>query len=181
MKGAGILGFIFGFASGAVATYFYLKSKEEMVEYKPEEDKKESSKKSNEFYRPSVKNDYDRAVSAARDASFTKPIVSYSESYNETVETKKDELESSKEDNPRSIQPSYYGDNPEYSTFTLRYFKDGVLIDDQNNPLDDPDDVLGPDFVDHIGEFEEDVAYIRNDRLKSDFMILFVDYDFMDR
>ena len=151
MKGAGLLGFIFGFAAGSAATYFYLKSKEEVVEFKPEEKKAEPIR-DNEFYRAAHETTYDHALNILKDAK-ENPVttVTYSEAYNEAVEAKKDEMEASNKDGPRSIPPDMFGDNPDYGKFTLKYFKDGVLIDDQNNPLDDPDDVIGSDFVDHFG------------------------------
>lgn len=178
MKGVALLGFIFGFAAGSAATYFYMKSKEEVVEFKPEEPKKVEPIRENEFYRAAHDTTYDRALETLKEAKDNPiPPVSYSESYNETVEAKKDEIERNELKYP---SPEEFGDNPDYSKFTLKYYKDGVLIDDQNNPLDNPEEVIGADFMDHFGEYEEDVAYIRNDRLKSDFEILFIDYDFMD-
>ena len=165
-KGAALIGFFIGFVSGGVATYFYLKNQEEVYDYIPED---------STGVNPIEVTEEDVETNAR--------IISensYSHAYNENVERTKDEMEKAKKDKPYVIPPDIFGNDTEYSKFSLKYYKDGVLLDDQNQPLDDVENVIGSDYMMHFGEFEEDVVYVRNDGMKADFEILFVDYDFMD-
>ena len=174
MKGAGLIGFFVGAVVGSAVTYLYFKSKNKVVEYEPEETMNEI---------PTEKTDIpkDGFKETKKYSEFTSPYRStYSEKYNQTVELQKDQMEASKANKPQVIEPRLFGDNPEYSKFTLRYYKDGVLLDESNNPVEDVEETVGEDFADHFGEYEEDSVYIRNDAIKSYFEILYVDYDFMD-
>lgn len=75
-------------------------------------------------------------------------------------------------DEPYVISPEEFGELGDYETHSLTYFKDGILTDDKNVPLEDVDDVVGYDSLDHFGEYEDDSVFVRNDRLKADFEIL---------
>ena len=75
-------------------------------------------------------------------------------------------------DRPYVISPDDFGDISGYDAISLTYFADGVLTDDDNEPVEDVDDVVGADFADHFGEYEDDSVFIRNDRLKADYEIL---------
>ena len=182
-KGAGLLGFIVGLAAGSAATYFYIKSKNEVIEYEPEEAKPETPKpidiSDDNVFAPSPV-DVKKRNDIVKDNGYSEKILSYSEAYNNSVELQKDQIEASKANGPYSIDPVAFGEYPEYSKFTLKYYKDGTILDEQNDPLDDIEGTIGDDFADHFGEYEEDMVYIRNDALKSDFEIMYIDYDFMD-
>ena len=60
-----------------------------------------------------------------------------------------------------------------YRTVTLYYHADGVLTDDQNEIVEDADDVVGTDFSEHYGEYEDDSVCIRNDAKRTDYEILY--------
>lgn len=174
MKGAGLIGFLVGAVVGSAVTYLYFRSKNEVVEYEPEE-------ATNEI--PTEKVDIPKTgfEESKEYSEFASPYRStYSEKYNQTVELQKDQMEASKSNKPQVIEPGLFGDDPEYSKFTLKYYKDGVLLDSSNNPIENVEGTVGEDFADHFGEYEEDSVYIRNDAIKSYFEILYVDYDFMD-
>ena len=49
---------------------------------------------------------------------------------------------------------------------------DGVLADDMDEIIEDVDEVVGEDSLNHFGEFEEDSVYVRNDERKCDYEIL---------
>lgn len=72
---------------------------------------------------------------------------------------------------PYVISPEEYGEYS-YEEIELTYYADGVLADDMNNVVDDVDDIVGLDFADYFGEYEDDSVHIRNDRLKCDYEIL---------
>lgn len=70
------------------------------------------------------------------------------------------------------IPPDEYGengDNEEYIDYDIvefTYYADGVLTDDGDIPIDDPESVIGPDALDSFGEWEDDMVYVRNDDRK---------------
>lgn len=183
-KGAGLIGLLIGFAGGAAAAYIYIRKKEEVIEFVPNENRKPKNS-------PGEKNEKTNAKPAKKDVNnYIKivennyhPAKTYSQKYNEQVEIVKDQMEATKKDTPWPISSEMFHEGKGrdgYGKFTLKYFRDGILVDDQGNLLDNPDELVGADFASHFGEYDEDVAYIRNDRTMSDFEILYVDYDFMD-
>lgn len=61
----------------------------------------------------------------------------------------------------------------DYPTITLTYYEgDGVLADDNDKIIDNIDELVGEDFADHFGEYEDDSVYIRNDAFKIYYEIL---------
>ena len=56
---------------------------------------------------------------------------------------------------------------------TLLYFEgNGVLCEDTERIIEDIDSSIGRQNLDKFGEFEEDVAYVRNERLGIDYEVL---------
>ena len=103
--------------------------------------------------------------------------VNYSDISRETkdtvaAETTIEEEEEEQVNRPYVISPDEFGEDPAYEAISLTYFADGVLTDDNNEPVEDVDDVVGSDFADHFGEYEDDSVFIRNDRFKADYEIL---------
>ena len=75
---------------------------------------------------------------------------------------------------PYVISPSEYGEL-DYETESLWYYEgDGVVTTYFGEVIekDDIPDMIGSDFAEHYGEYEEDSVHVRNDRLKIDFEIL---------
>ena len=60
----------------------------------------------------------------------------------------------------------------DYETFSLSYYSDGVVADDNDDLVDDVDEVIGLESLKHFGEYEDDSVFVRNDRLKCDYEIL---------
>lgn len=86
---------------------------------------------------------------------------------------------------PYVISPEDFTEIPEYKAISLTYFSDGVLTDNKYEPVEDVDDVVGLDSLDHFGDYEDDAVHVRNDRMKTDFEIIldprkysdFINYD----
>lgn len=72
---------------------------------------------------------------------------------------------------PYVIKPEEFGET-DYETISLTYYADGVLTDDTDEPIDDVDDVVGLDSLNHFGEYEDDSVFVRNDEHKCDYEIL---------
>ena len=73
---------------------------------------------------------------------------------------------------PYAIPPEDFGDYVDYEPTTLYYYADGVLADEDDNIIEDPVAMVGDDFMDHYGEYEDDCVYVRNDRYRRDYEIL---------
>lgn len=73
---------------------------------------------------------------------------------------------------PYIITPEEFSENFEYDTVDITYFADGVLADENNEPIEDIENTIGKDAVRHFGEYEPDSVYVRNERLKCDYEIL---------
>ena len=74
---------------------------------------------------------------------------------------------------PYVIEPRYFDEYDDYNTINLTLYADGVLVDDSSNePVEDVDETVGLDNLNHIGDYEEDAVHIRNDKLRCDYEIL---------
>lgn len=77
---------------------------------------------------------------------------------------------------PYVIAPEEFGElEDEYNNVTLWCHSDGILTDDDNNVIEDVDSIVGEDSLTHFGEYEDDSVFVRNDKLKCDYEILFVE------
>ena len=75
---------------------------------------------------------------------------------------------------PYVITPEQFGEYNEYGTKTLTYYADNVLTDEIDNPItsDEMLIMIGPDALDHFGEYEDDSVYIRDETNEMDYEIL---------
>lgn len=75
-------------------------------------------------------------------------------------------------DGPYVISPDELGEFPDYGVISLTYYADGVLADENDEMIEDPDDIIGPDALNHFGEYEDDSVAVRNDQKQCDYEIL---------
>lgn len=80
---------------------------------------------------------------------------------------------------PYVISPDEFDENG-YETISLTYYPDGVLVDDMGEIVDDVDDTVGTDSLNHFGEYEDDSVFVRNDERKVDFEILLAPRNYSD-
>ena len=75
---------------------------------------------------------------------------------------------------PYVITPEQFGEYSEYGTKTLTYYADNVLTDEIDNPITsgEMETMIGPDALDHFGEYEDDSVYIRDEMNEMDYEIL---------
>ena len=92
----------------------------------------------------------------------------------------KDEFQAPMYDDPFVIDPSEFGENPEYVTETLTYFADGVLVDDVDDVIEEPDIVVGLENLKIFEEFGATTVYVRNDIYKTDYEIIRDDWNYSD-
>lgn len=88
-------------------------------------------------------------------------------------------------DFPRTISASEMLNQKQwYSKVTLTYYAgDDVLADDQDEPIEDPMDIIGEHFKELFGmnEDEPDIIYVRNDDRESDYEVVQLDTSYGDR
>lgn len=89
----------------------------------------------------------------------------------ENIKNEEDE-EPMVNDNPYVIPPEDFGELNDYEKISLTYYDDGVLADDNNEPVDDVENLVGLEALESFGEYEDDSVFVRNDRLKCDYEIL---------
>lgn len=168
-----ILGTIIGAGIGVAGTYSYFKDKYEKLAEKDfnsrrvfDEDKKDESED------PVAEKTADsRTVDKPSIAEYAARLqkegyVNYSD-----MQDKKQKQEIGV-DKPYVIQPSDFGEFDDYEKISLTYTADGVLLDDMNEIVDDIEETVGEDSLEHFGEYEDDSVYVRNDAKKCDYEIL---------
>ena len=74
---------------------------------------------------------------------------------------------------PYVITPEVFGEEDDYETRELTYYADRVLTDEDDNVIDDPDNVVGPEAWDNLGVHEPGCVHIRNENEKIDYEILY--------
>ena len=172
-KVAFIIGSVVGVGIGVAGTYSYFKDKYEKLAEEDfnsrrvfDEDKKD------EPVEPVVEKTADsRTVDKPSIAAYSAILqkegyVNYSD-----MQDKKQKQEIAV-DRPYVIQPSDFGEFDDYEKISLTYTADGVLLDDMNEILDDIEETVGEDSLEHFGEYEDDSVYVRNDAKKCDYEIL---------
>ena len=180
----GLLIFAAGLAVGAVAGAVIVKNKvladakaeiEEVREYYREsrgqkdehvEEVKEVEKKEYELKDIQIKDEPKTGLTNY--SQITKMYMS-NDKYNQSMY-----------DDPFVIDPSEFGENPEYDTETLTYFADGVLVDDVDDVIEEPDIVVGLENLKVFEEFGATSVYVRNDIYKTDYEIIRDDWNYSD-
>ena len=76
---------------------------------------------------------------------------------------------------PYVISPEEYGEIDDYDLYNYTYYADKVLADENNEPIEDVDSIIGLESLKHFGEYGDDSVYVRNDELKADYEILLDD------
>ena len=182
----GLLIFAAGLAVGAVAGAVIVKNKvladakaeiDEVREYYREsrgqkdehvEEVKEVEKKEYELKDIQIKDESKTEKEHTNYSQITKMYMS------------KDEYQTPMYDDPFVIDPSEFGENPEYDTETLTYFADGVLVDDVDDVIEEPDIVVGLENLKVFEEFGATSVYVRNDIYKTDYEIIRDDWNYSD-
>lgn len=73
---------------------------------------------------------------------------------------------------PYIISPDDFAIDNEYTIVNLNYYIDGVLTDEDDHIVENVDDVVGLENLNHMGEYEDDALHIRNENYKCEYEIL---------
>lgn len=173
----GLLGFAAGLVVGAVAGIYLAKDKI-MADAKQEiEEVREYYKSKKESKKEEVKEEQMEQEQPKEEKEEYKEIVNNYVNYNKIEQPK---VQTMLEDEPYIIDVDEFGTNEEYDTMCLTYFADGVLVDDSDEVVEDPDVVVGLDNLKIFGEFGASAVYVRNEVWKTDFEILKDDWNWAD-
>ncbi len=162
-KAVGVVSFLLGVAAGSLVTYHALKEKyEKIAQSEIDSVKKCFAERHNNCTKvEESKPEYEQLLK-------DKGYVNYSnmsQSQNEPEETVKNE------DRPYVISAEQFGEFEDYEALTLTYYDDEVLADDNLDIVDDIDNIVGAESLNHFVKDETDVVYVRNDAHKCDYEI----------
>ena len=191
----GVLIFVLGAAAGSLATWKLIEKKYKDIAQEEIDSVKDtfSKMKKNEY--PDKLEDYpdfeefddsDDVEEESKpeqkiDRNNKPDIVEYAKILSETGYTNYAERQDKKEkkgvepvedERPYVISPDEFGEKDGYENVTLTYYADGVLTDYFDNVISNVDEVVGFDSLDHFGEYEDDVVFVRNEKMETDYEIL---------
>lgn len=73
---------------------------------------------------------------------------------------------------PYVIAPEEYGELNDYELLSWTCYANGVLTDDMDQPIVDPEQFVGADVLSKFGQYSEDMVHIRNDERRCDYEIV---------
>lgn len=172
-----LLGFVIGLAIGVVssALYFRGKTQEEINEvrsfYLSKVGENEATENTEaETVEEKVFREFNATKPEIRDYINTLRERKYVD-YSKTAEP--DDSSAKVPDviaDPYVISIDDFGQEEGYDTITLTAYSDGTIANYADDELEDPESTIGEDVLSKFGD--EDVVYIRNDRLKADFEVV---------
>lgn len=160
--------FLSGTAVGALATWKYAEEKYKQIA----KEEIESVKRTFSKKEPVFKSDDEK--------SDTMSVSEYARKVEQLGYASNKSAKERKIDEPYVIAPEDLGNYADYEQIELHYYNDGVLTDELDEIVDDPEEIVGKEIADHFGEYEEDTVCIRNDALKTDYEILRVPERYSD-
>jgi hypothetical protein len=191
MRGKTVIGFLVGLVVGSVLTYHGLKNKveaeiDEEVDKIKEFYKDQLEKQQAEYFEKEMYLKSKAAVAEDKGSVVSKIInLKTVEKFEEEQNEETDEVDSEEtsvgafeifedniiaQDKPFVIEEDRVGEYISYDLISLIYFDDGVLTDDWEVPVENPDETVGKEYTGYF-ETGEDVVYVRNDKLKCEFEI----------
>ena len=136
------------------------------VTYKDDNNEDDRSEKDTDNIDDSIMTNYNEIVK------------SYRSSNDEENTQNEKEGEEKEEDNdgvsymeaPYVISPDDFGSVSGYNVEPLDYFADGILADGWGVELDIAE-TIGEDAINHFGDYDDDVVYVRNEQTKLEYEV----------
>lgn len=176
MKVSNIICFVAGAAVGTLATWKYFKDKyEKLAKEEIDSVVEVFSRRNEDTEEEKIETDDEEPAITKEDKAEYKNIVS------ELGYSKEDESMSKNDNRPYVISPEEFGDD--YDTTTLTYYADGVLTDEDDEPIptEDIDELVGLDNLETFGLYEDDSVFVRDDINKLDIEILRDESSYVDK
>ena len=164
-KVTGFAMFAVGAAIGSLVTWKLVKTKYERIAQAEINSVKETfAKRKPMMDTPKPVNTQEQVGNSQSDfEKYTSLAKSYNYADEEDEEDEEEEGEPDMSDGPQVISPDEFAQNDSYDIVSLNYYADGVLTDDWDNIIEDPEETVGADIEKHFGEYEEDTVYVIND------------------
>lgn len=159
MTGRDLFMFVLGGGFGAALTYFCMRDRvqkeleilhEDYKQEKKEEPKQEEKKDS---YKPDDKDILETAKILAKER------YDYESDPDLKVEV------------PHLIRADDFNTLDGYDIKCCTYYADGVVTDDNDEPIDEPEKILGTDYIEPLKQGTADLVFVRNDILETDYEI----------
>ena len=179
--------FAFGVAVGAGASWYFWKeyhrkrSDEEIQSVKEAFAPKKAEEEKNEKKEPQMTAEQ-IAYGKERQSKLQDYRALIRESGYQTRTSPKDLLEDDPDEQapgdgvtkPYVIKPEEFDTLDDYDAVCYTYYADGVLVDEDEDPLEIPEIAMsiGLDFASHFGDYDEDSVHIRNDLRHIDYEII---------
>lgn len=157
--------FIGGAAIGSVVSWKLLKTRYERIAQEEIDSVKEVFSRRHE----ETAVEEEEEVETGNFSDYEAEVRAYNSAEVKKVKTVERALADEK---PYVIPPENFGEIDEYEKISLTYYSDRVLVDECDELVEDVEDTVGFDSLTHFGEYEDDSVYVRNDRLKCDYEIL---------
>ena len=180
-----LLCFVVGAAIGSVITWKLIEKKYKNLADEEIESVKETFKnRKTKMNKDEVKETVEKVINKWKEPKETVEDIVTAEGYSTEDEEKIEEDDESSYTVdvdpgvevivPYVITPEQFGEFTEYGTKTLTYYADDVLTDEIDNPITsgEMETMIGPDALDHFGEYEDDSVYIRDEMNEMDYEIL---------
>ena len=151
---------------GSAATWTYLKSK---YEKQLKEDIDSVKEAFGRLHKEEEKKEEERPYTPTKDDLDTLKKTIETNGYKDYSNKKEEEEKEMNE--PYVISPDEY-DELGYNTKSFTYWEDGVVTDNDGNIVEDYEDHIGDDALNHFGEYEDDSVFVRNDDEQMDYEIL---------
>ena len=169
--------FIVGAAAGSGTTWYLLKDKyAEIAQEEIDSVKEVFARREQERKDESVKKTVAEGI---KNVDKNKPeLHEYVEKLRKTGYVRysdrrtEEDVEPVEQNCPYVIPPEQFGDNDEYEQISLTYYADSVLADDNDEIIEDVEETIGFESLNHFGEYEDDSVFVRNDARKCDYDIL---------
>lgn len=172
-KIVGLLAFTIGAVTGSVVAWYYAKKKYEQIAQEEIDSvkevfsrrEKEQAEPTNDKTESNHSQCYeDPQLKALREAADT---IIRQEGY-----VTSDDSDTPVSNAPYVIPPEELYEREDYETYTLFYYADGVLTDDNEEIIDDVESTIGFESLNHFGKYEDDSVFVRNDVRGCDYEVL---------
>lgn len=161
--------FTIGAGVGAATTWFVLKPRYERSTQEQIDSVKEHYRK--KYASEPAKEEESGDISEETNYNQAVTELGYSRNLNDDEDDKTvDNFESMLR--PYVIAPEDFGEYDEYDRISLTYYADSILADEDDEIVEDVENVVGFESLNHFGEYEDDSVYVRNERRKVDYEIL---------
>lgn len=165
--------FVAGAALGSLATFVIAKNHYEQI---IQEEIDNTTKERLSRRKTEIEDIDDEPVVDEKDVEEYENIIDSAgyKKYSDISKPASEKAAVAKIDRPYVIRPEEFGELDNYERISLTHYSDGVLTDDSDEKMadDEIDEVVGADYADHFGEYEDDSVFVRNDKLKCDYEIL---------